>query len=237
MASNTKGFSTLEGLLIALLITVVGGAVWLVWQRQDNKSSDSTDTTQQTAKATEYTDCHTNPTATSKATANSLDKYEWNTIKHINISLSDWKVNLKLPASSVDKAVCRYTGDGYEFSTLAIINDDTCVAYYRNQELTSEGIKIAKYASNTPAEGQINGASGTLDSYYQAHKSTSGNFFTEATSGRNYYKVGDNFYVAFGDTKLNYENVKNNRTSSCKNEKPDYMNVFVDAMGALKQAN
>jgi hypothetical protein len=96
-------------------------------------------------------------------------------------------------------------------------------------------VQLWKYLGTTAAEGQISGASGTLDDYYKAHKASDGNFFTDPSAGRNYYKVGDNFYVAFGDANGTLSKYKAARTAACKNEMPDYDKAFVTATASLKQ--
>jgi flagellin-like protein len=225
MKENQKGFSAVEGLLLILAVVLIAAAGWFVWQNQNNKPAKvaSNQVPNSKPEKTAFTDCHTE-----------VDKTEWTTIEHGKVVLSDWDVALTLPDEMIGKGVCRYTSNGYEFSTKAVINDDKCVAYYRTLELVSEGVGVSKYPGSTAAEGQVSGASGTLEDYYTAHKAAGGNYFTDPGAGRNYYKVGDNFYVAFGDATGVLDKYKAGRTAACKDEKPDFAQPFVDALASLK---
>lgn len=240
MNSNQKGFSVVEILIIIVVVGLLGAVGWLVYDRQNSKESkeqaitsqNNTQTTQETAA---FTDCHTEVDKVTKTLDSGMTLYEWKTVEHTKVVLSDWNVAITLPESMVGKAVCRYTSNGYELSTKAVVNDDKCVTYYRTDELASEGVQLWKYPATTAAEGQISGAAGTLEDYYKAHKASDGNYFTDPGAGRNYYKVGDSFYVAFGDAKGVLDKYKAARTAACKDEKPDFTQPFVEAMASLKQ--
>jgi hypothetical protein len=218
MISNEKGFSAAEGILLLAVATLVGVMGWVLWQRHDTKQTVN-------INQVAVTDCFT---------ANG-EKANWKTVESSVVTLSDWKVTLTLPRSSIGKAVCKSNGDGYEFSTKAVINDAQCVAHYQSSELSDPGVSVSRYSQNMAAEGQVSGATGTLEDYYKTHKAMSGNYFTVPGSGRNYYKFGSYFYVAFGDATGIYEKYKSAREAACKNESPNFMQVFVDAMPTLKQ--
>lgn len=234
---NEKGFSVVEILIFIVVVGLIGGAGWYVWQKQSNKQTDRTaaPVAKSQNDTTAFTDCHTEVDKVTKTLKSGLALYDWTTIEHTKVVLSDWNITLTLPENLVGKAVCRYTSNGYELSTKAVINDDKCVTYYRTDELTSEGVQLGKYPASTAAEGQISGVSGTLEDYYKTHKATEGNYFTEPDTGRNYYKVSDSFYVAFGDANGVLDKYKVARTAACKDEKPDYTQPFVAAMATIKQ--
>ena len=228
--NKQSGFSILEFLLVIVVLTLVGSAGLFVWKNQSgNKTEDASNKTQVTQQEdTRFTECYSDNQDNSEA--------KWITIDHQTTRFSNWKVQLTIPENLVGKAVCRVATGGYELSTKAIIEDPKCVNYYKATELTSEGIQIWRYTKSTEAYGQIYNQDGTLEDYYNKHKATDGNYFTEPSSGRRYYRVGDNFYVAFGDTKESYtEERKNDRTNACANEKPDYALPFIDSMSTLKE--
>jgi hypothetical protein len=137
----------------------------------------------------------------------------------------------------VRKAVCKAGSGGYLLSTKAVIGDSKCVEYYATSELQDASLTLSRYPGrSTLAETQIGaGATGTLDNYYKVHKAAGGTYFAEPSSGRNYYKVGNYFYVAFGDATGVYEKYKAGRESACANEDPNFRQVFVNAMSTLKE--
>lgn len=243
MKPNQKGFSFVEILIVIFIVGLIGVAGWFSLQNRDdeqvNNTTNPSSTTNQTAdsrsETTAFTDCHTEIDKDANFYDDGLAVYEWITVEHTKVVLSGWNMTLTLPESTVGKAVCRGTGDAYEFSTKAVINDSKCVSYYRNEELLSEAVQLMKYSETTAAEGQINLATGTLEDYYKAHKAANGNYFTEPNSGRNYYKVGDSFYVAFGDATGALDRHKASRAAACKDERPDFTQPFVDAMASLEQ--
>lgn len=234
---NEKGFSVVEILIVIVVVGLIGGAGWYVWQKQNNKQTDNTTAPVANSQndTTAFTDCHTEVDKVTKTLDSGMTLYEWTTIEHTKVVLSDWNVTLTLPENMVGKAVCRHTSNGYEFSTKAVVSDNKCVAYYRNDELSSEGLGLSRYSATTLAGGQISSASGTLEDYYKAHKASDGNYFTDSATGRNYYKIGNSFYVAFGDAKGVLEKYKAARTAACKDEKPDFLQPFVKVVSTLEQ--
>lgn len=244
MKFKQNGFSAVEILIVIVVVGLLGAGGWLVYNRQNNKQKDSTiaPTANSQNKTAAFTDCHTEADKVAKTLDSGIPLYEWKTIEHTKVVLSDWNVTLTLPENMVGKAVCRYTSNGYELSTKAVVDDDKCVTHYRIDERASEGLQLWKYKATAPAdkaiapaEGQIKGATGTLEEYYKDHKASDGNYFTDPDAGTNYYKVGDSFYVAFGDTKSSLDQFKAARTVACKDEKPDFTQPFVEAMASLKQ--
>ncbi|MEI6751380.1 MAG: prepilin-type N-terminal cleavage/methylation domain-containing protein [Candidatus Saccharibacteria bacterium] len=237
MKNNQKGFSVVEILIVIVVVGLLGAVGWLVYDRQNNKQTDSTTapTANNQNETAAFTDCHTEVDKVTKTLDSGMVLYEWTTVEHTKVVLSDWNVTLTLPENMVGKAVCRYTSNGYELSTKAVVDDDKCVTYYRTDELASEGVGLWKFSASTAAETKVSGATGTLEDYYRAHKATDGNYFTDPGAGRNYYKIGDSFYVAEGDANGILDKYKAARTAACKDEKPDFEQHFVEAMASLKQ--
>jgi hypothetical protein len=231
MRKIQKGFSAVEILILLFIIGVIGGIGWFVYKQNPTPDTTYTPQNQNKTEVAEYTDCHTEADKAKEVKGATVEQYEWTTINHAKVMLSDWNVTLTLPNNLVGKAVCRYTSNGYVFSTLAVINDNKCVTYYRTQELIPEGLEIWRFSPATEAHGQVGGdASGSLQDYYQAHKAKDGSYFTVPGTAQKYYLVGENFYAAFGDGKIDTAA----RTAACKDEKPDFRQSFTDSVRTLK---
>lgn len=228
---NQSGVGAIEALLLVVIIAIIGGAGWFVWH--NNQSSKNTPTSANQNNATPVVASTTCQTVVNNSETSPAPDNNWKDITHTNVELSDWKVSLTLPADLVNKTVCKQDSD-VKFSTKAIISDVACVNYYANEELGSADVSLLRLAATDSAWGQGTGSTGTLEDYYKDHGAPGTNYFTEPSSGRKYYKVGNYFYVMEGDATGVLDAHKAARIAACKSEKPDFRQPFVDAMASLK---
>lgn len=176
-------------------------------------------------------------TASQQGTLDTLiqcDSEEWKVVSGSTVKLDYYRVMLELPTSLEGKAVCRRSTDGIaDFSLAAVVNNQKCVDYYKTAELISEGIAISRNNLATPAGGHILNEPGTLQEYYEKNK-TAGNYFIEPVNQRKFYKVGEYFYVAFGDTAADLRDTSEARKKNCDGVDPAFRQVFVDALSTLR---
>lgn len=204
-----------------MVFGIIAGVGWLVYNAQ---STDKTVSDNSAAKTSEAA-----MPSTACATSN-----DWTTITTQDVTLPDFGVKLTLDRDAVNKAVCRFE-NGYEFSTLAVVNDKQCVDYYAQKELLLPGLEIGKYASNTNVASIMYGQSGTLGDFYTKNKAADGEYVADPSLGNKFYKVGDTFFTAFGDTEKYLADHRSDREAACKNAPPDFRQQFVDAMASIRK--
>jgi hypothetical protein len=222
-----RGFTAVEGIVVAAVVFVVVFGGWLVL-RDATKKSGSTPG----AKTSQ---------GSSKAQATSDPKNF--TAASATVKLLAWKVQMTLPASSIGKAVYKYdsTQPAFIFSTKAITSDPTCVLFYNNS-ISPAGLELQRYPADTYASGLIplvTDTATTLDDYYKANKASDGNYFAQSANDndptvieRRWYKVGNNFYTI--DMPVLTDSYTSGFTESCVHESLSYYTQFAQMLTSIK---
>lgn len=217
-----KGFSAVEGLLLVVIAGLIGFVGWYVYHVKNQTS-------------TTYDNSAKTPSNQNIITSTQKDG-EWIIVTDTKIKLTQWGLSITLPTKLVSKAVYKYdpANEDYNFSLRSIIDDAKCKAYFA--PVTMPGIGLSKYPGVSNAHGQVGSLANdteSLSDYYSQHKSAEGNYFTDTNTTRNYYKIGDNFYVLFSDPPAYQQQHLTDFKTACTSVDPSWEQDFVKSMSTL----